>query len=172
MKTAFIIFAACLAFAVQGRFADAAAPVTHAHCTGMTVTDSTASAAQSYADSDSSTWQNVTDANRSFTLSSAGCAVIGFSALASASNNNSGFQYIYLRMLVDGVPACAPTNTDTVFYSSVGGYEAGVTASTTRICEHLTAGPHTVQVQFFNDSVLGTDGTAQIDSPTLTVTHN
>ena len=165
-----IVFAACLAFAIQGPFAGAQATVNHAHCTAMNVTDSTTSDQTSY--SDGNTWQNVIDGSGTFTLSGAGCAVISFSAVVVATTYSTDFEYLYLRILVDGKSTCALAYATQLLYSSDQGVNtSAVPASVTRVCEHLTAGTHTVQVQYENVPSSG-GGDVEVLAPTLTVTHN
>jgi hypothetical protein len=163
MKTLATIFAALLALALQGGFAGAQANSTSGHCTGMTVTDFVSSDVINQ--TTSSAWQNVTDAHLNFTTSSTGCVVITFEGVASVSGNG-GSGWLRVRTLMDGNNLCVPATTDPSVLIAADPAPA-IASSIIRVCKNVTAGAHTVQVQYNSGS-----GIAEIDGHVLTVTHN
>jgi hypothetical protein len=167
MKTISTIFAAALTLVLQAGFAGAHANATSAQCTGPTVTDYVSSNGKT--DTLSTTFINVTDAHLNFTTSSTGCVVITFTAVGfvePGTGNNTAFDIMSLRTLLDGNNLCMPGLYDELFLSlpSPGGASVN---SVTHICKNVAAGAHTVQVEIETNGNVGV-----IRSPVLTVTHN
>lgn len=169
MKAFSTMGAAALALALQAGFATAHADSTSTggHCTGMMVTDYVISKAATTTSSEA--FQNITDGNLNFTTSATGCVVITFSAIGVLSPPSDGStEFLDVRTLLDGSNLCMPAQYDPLFLAdeltSIGSEN-----SATHICKSVTAGAHTVQVQF-RSSPGGSNVT--IISPTLTVTHN
>lgn len=170
MKSAFIVAAAVLALLLQGGLTSAHAINASGHCTGATVTD--------YLSSDrrdqtaSATFVNLTDGKLTFITSGTGCVVILFSGSAAVSSVDDGFyDLMHVRTLLDGTSNCAPGTTSDIFLSARNPGPANA-SSITRICKNVTAGVHTVQVQFRNETGAPDGGSSDIAGHILTVTHN
>lgn len=165
MKTVTTLFAAALALVLQGAFAGAQAVNASGHCTGMTVTDFVSS------DSDdqtgSTTWVNVTDGHLNLTTSSTGCVEITFSGLALVRQTSGTLTHLRVRTLMDGNNLCVPALTNDLFLLGDGPTAASAN-SITHVCKNVTAGAHTVQVQFYSQE----GDIVEIVGHELTVTHN
>jgi hypothetical protein len=164
MKAVLAIAATVLAFAFEGPFAAAHADSTSTsgHCTGMTVTDYISSYAVDV--TNSSVWQNVTDAHLNFTTSSTGCVIVTFSGPAFSTAASPGEATVLrVRTLLDGNNLCVPAPYINVV-SEAPNPQPEIATSITRICKNVAGGTHTVQAQ------LSAQGA--IVSHVLTVTHN
>ena len=165
MNTLATIASAALALAVQGAFVGAHATNSNGHCTGMTVSD--------YVDSDfddhttSTSFQNLTDGHLNFTTSATGCVMITFSGFAEIYPQAAIGEALRVRTLLDGNNLCFPAYGDDTFLEGTAPATAGA-HSITRICKNVTAGTHTVQVQY-RGSV---GGAVEIAGHMLTITHN
>lgn len=167
MKTISLIFAAVLALVSQVGLAAAHADTsTGGHCTGMTVTDFVSSEAQST--TTSAAWQNVTDAHLNFTTSATGCVIITFAGPATASGVANEYAQLHVRTLLDGSNLCVPAQYDDTFLD-VMPPSPSIAASIVRTCKNVSAGTHTVQVQF---RFSGGGNKVFITSSVLTVAHN
>jgi hypothetical protein len=164
MKTLATMIAACLALILHGAFVSAQATEISGHCTAMTVTD--------YVMSDhndgtqSQAWVNITDGHLNLTTSATGCVIIMFSALAGVFPG-SGNEQLHVRTLLDGNNLCAPPFSSDDLLDGVAPVPESAT-SVTRICRGVTAGAHTLQVQFRSDN--GNEVT--LSSHVLTITHS
>ncbi len=162
MKMTVAMFATALAFVLQGAFLTAHADETASgHCTGMTVTDFLSSSHNNRAFT--ATWKAITDAHLNFTTSSTGCVVVTFSGVAALSSTN----IIHVRTLLDGNNLCVPALTNDFFFSGSG--SDGSAHSITRVCKNVSAGAHTVQVQYRGESKFLP---IEMLGHVLTVTHN
>lgn len=168
MKAVSTIFAAALALAFQGSFAGAYASSTGTggHCTGMTVTDYVSSYA--YDQTSSTAWVNITDGNLNFTTSATGCVMITFAGTGiAAADSPNVYSALLVRTLLDGNNLCVPAPYDDVFSEAVQPAPK-IAGSITHICKNVTAGAHTLRVQFHSNG----NGAVAIESHVLTVTHN
>lgn len=165
MKTFSFFVAACSGLLIQAGFAGAHASSAGAHCPGMTVTDSVTSDALN--GTNSTNWVNAIDGERNFTTSSTGCAIVAFTATGEVYPVSPNHEFLHARILLDNKSTCAlPYSGDVLMGSADSEFTS--TNSITRICEHVPAGVHTVQVQYRSG------GGADVDmyGHTLTVTHN
>jgi hypothetical protein len=171
MKSLATMLVTGLAFVLQSGFAGTWADgttSTSGHCTGMTVTDYVSSDALSA--TNSSAWQNVTDAHLNFTTSATGCLIITFSGPVHSTAATIASNFLHVRTLLDGNNLCTLAHYNDRFLGAPDPAPL-VAASTTRTCKNVAAGAHTLQVQFRNEDGLNTD-TVFINSSVLTVTHN
>lgn len=139
MKIIPTMLAICAAILLSLEFSAAHAAGNSGHCVGLMQTDFINSDAN---DTTTSTaWQNITDGYRNFVQGSDGCVVITLSGPAQVTGYAG--RTLEVQTLLDGKSTCAPANFNTgVLDNSFAAF------STTRICEHVAAGPHTIQVQY------------------------
>lgn len=165
MKRLATLTGAALALILQGAFAGAYAASSAAHCTGMTVTDSLSSDANDQ--TASTAWVNITDGRRSFAMTSEGCAIVTFSGLAGVVPAGNT-EYLHIRTLLDDKAICTLATTNDTFFAAATQPTPASADSIARVCEHVTPGVHSVQVQFRGEN----GGVVQIAGHVLTVTHN
>ena len=166
MKTIATIFAAAFTLVLQGSFGGAHATNASGECTGMTVTTYVSSSAndQTY----STTFVNITDGLLHFTTSSPGCVIITFSGFAAVHPLAGSGETLHVRTLLDGNNLCMPAVAVDYFLLAESNPATGGAHSITRICKNVTAGAHSVQVQYHEDG----GGAVDIEGHVLTVTHN
>lgn len=173
MKAIATLLAIACAFILEGHVSPARAVNTGGDCSGMTATNYIMS---DVADSTNSpTFVNLTDGNLTFAMASAGCASITFTAMPNARSNQQGTEFqlpnMQVRVLLDGNLSCAPALQDNTFYRRNG--DGRPSTSFTRVCKNLSAGSHTVQVQFRQyQADPAANLIPSLEWHVLTVTHN
>lgn len=165
MKLLATIASAAFALVVHSAFAGAQAANSSGHCTGVTVTDYLTSDFDDH--TTSTTFQNLTDGHLNVTTSTTGCVMITFSGFAEIYPQAAVGEALRVRTLLDGNNLCYPAYGDDTFLEGSAPATAGA-HSITRICKNVTAGAHTVQVQY--RSSVG--GAVEIAGHMLTIAHN
>lgn len=168
MKAIVAMLAVWTALLFSAEISSAHASSSSGQCTGLLQTDFVNSDVQQ---DTSSTWTNATEGFMPFTSASIGCVIITFYAPTIVRSETIHGNTLHARILLDGSLTCVPANYSDVFgqagnYGPVFDY-----SSMTRVCEHVTGGAHTVQVQFRGD-LSDYDDRVTLNSHVLTVRHN
>lgn len=160
MKAVGKVLAICAALLLPAGFSAAHAASSSGRCTNLPQTDFINSDAD---DATTSTaWQDITDGYRNFVQASDGCAIITVSGpVRSGTSTTTGV--LEMRTLLDGTAICVPPDFNDGLTQSFGAFSTSIT----RICEHVAAGPHTIQVQYHSSN----GQTVELLSHVLTVAH-